>query len=37
MSSGKIRLKKMETGETTEISIGELKDFASEKETDTDV
>jgi histidyl-tRNA synthetase len=27
MQSGKIRLKKMETGETTEISIGELKDF----------
>jgi histidyl-tRNA synthetase len=29
MSSGKIRLKKMETGETAEISISELKDFAN--------
>ncbi|MDR0992320.1 MAG: histidine--tRNA ligase [Ruminococcus sp.] len=28
MSSGKIRLKKMETGETTELSIGDLKNFA---------
>jgi histidyl-tRNA synthetase len=29
MSSGKIRLKKMETGETAEISIGELKNFSN--------